>query len=100
MAMFGWYYGGYAAAVAAARTPQIYQCVVAGAAVFDTLMQVNYFRFRLRGTGLVEQINTRDDSVLPIKEVANVNVPMLIHQLQFYTALLDFLGNDCGPDGL
>ena len=146
MAMFGWSYGGYAAAVAAARTPQIYQCVVAGAAVFDTLMQVNYYRFRLRGTGLVEQINTWDDSVSPIKEVANVNVPMLIlhgsvdqrvppahvrrylkrmdelgktykyveldgadhfsntlfydHQLQFYTALLDFLRNDCGPEGL
>ena len=40
VAMFGWSYGGYAALVAASRTPQIYQCVIAGAAVTDPEMQV------------------------------------------------------------
>ena len=49
VAMFGWSYGGYAALVAASRTPQIYQCVIAGAAVTDPEMQVNYYRYRLRG---------------------------------------------------
>ena len=146
LAMFGWSYGGYAAAVAAARTPQIYQCVAAGAAVFDALMQVNYYRFRLRGTGRIEQLGMWDDSISPIEVADKVNVPMLIihgnvdqrvppahvrkylkrldelgksyqyleldgadhfsntlfydHQLQFFTALLDFLANDCGPGGL
>ena len=146
LAMFGWSYGGYAAAVAAARTPQIYQCVAAGAAVFDALMQVNYYRFRIRGAGRIEQLAMWDDSISPIAVAEQVNVPMLIihgnvdqrvppahvrkylkrlddlgksyqyleldgadhfsntlfydHQLQFFTALLDFLANDCGPGGL
>lgn len=146
MAMFGWSYGGYAAGVAAARTPQIYQCVAAGAAVFDPIMQVNYYRFRIRGTGKIEQLATWDGGVSPLDMAEKVNVPMLIihgsvdqrvppahvrkylkrlddlgkpydyleldgadhfgntlfydHQLQFFTKLLDFLANDCGPGGL
>ncbi len=48
MAMFGWSYGGYAALIAASREDQIYQCVIAGAAVSDPLMQVNYYRYQLR----------------------------------------------------
>jgi len=146
MAMVGWSYGGYAAAVAAARTPQIYQCVVAGAAVFDPLHQVNFYRESLRGSGEIQQVRMWDDSVSPIKEVAKVNVPMLIvhgdvdqrvpveharmytkeldkhgkfykyvelagadhfydtlffdHQIDYYTAMVDFLGRDCGPGGL
>ena len=142
IAMFGWSYGGYAAAVAASRTPQLYQCVVAGASVFDNLQQVNYYRDRLSGAQEVEQLRMWDNSVSPIKEVAKVNVPMLIvhgdvdqrvpvehakkyikalqehdkphkyielegadhfsdtwsfdHELEFYTATLDFLANDCG----
>jgi len=78
LAMFGWSYGGYAALVAASRTPQIYQCVIAGAAVSDPIMQVNYYRFELRGWPALEQINMWDDSVSPIKEAAKVNVPMLL----------------------
>ena len=146
MAMVGWSYGGYAAGVAAARTPQIYQCVAAGAAVFDPIMQVNYYRFRIRGTGKIEQLATWDGGVSPLEMAEKVNVPMLIihgsvdqrvppdhvrkylkrlddlgkpyeylelegadhfgdtlfydHQLQFFTTLLDFLANDCGPGGL
>jgi dipeptidyl aminopeptidase/acylaminoacyl peptidase len=76
--MFGWSYGGYAALVAASRTPQIYQCVIAGAAVADTMMQVNYYRDLLRGAAQVEQLSMWKDSVNPIKEVSKVNVPMLI----------------------
>jgi len=78
IAMFGWSYGGYAALVAASREDQIYQCVIAGAAVTDPLMQVNYYRFQLRGTGAIEQLRMWDDSISPLKEVAKVNVPMLI----------------------
>jgi dipeptidyl aminopeptidase/acylaminoacyl peptidase len=78
MAMFGWSYGGYAALVAAAREDQIYQCVIAGAAVSDPLMQVNYYRYQLRGTQALEQLNMWDDSVSPLEEAAKVNVPLLI----------------------
>lgn len=146
IAMFGWSYGGYAALVAASRTPQIHQCVVAGAAVSDPNMQVNYYRFRMRGAARDEQLSMWDDSVSPLEEVEKVNVPMLIvhgsvdqrvppdhakkylklldehdkpykyvelagadhfystlfydHQLDFFTAMTDFLANDCGPGGL
>ena len=146
IAMFGWSYGGYAALVAASRTPQIYQCVVAGAAVSDPNMQVNYYRFSMRGAQREEQLRMWDDSVSPLDEAGKVNVPMLIvhgsvdqrvppdhakkylklldehdkpyqylelegadhfsntlfynHQLDFFTAMTDFLANDCGPGGL
>ncbi|MBT8103667.1 MAG: prolyl oligopeptidase family serine peptidase [Gammaproteobacteria bacterium] len=80
VAMFGWSYGGYAALVAASRAKQIYQCVIAGAAVSDTNMQVNYYRFQMRGAQRDEQLRMWDDSVAPIdeEEVAKVNVPMLL----------------------
>lgn len=78
IAMFGWSYGGYAALVAASREKQIYQCVIAGAAVSDPLMQVNYYRYQLRGTGREEQLRMWDDSISPLEEVEKVNVPMLL----------------------
>lgn len=146
MAMFGWSYGGYAALIAAARTPQIYQCTVAGAAVTDRVMQLNYFRDNVRGAESIALVRTWDKSISPIDEVEKVNVPMLIvhgdldqrvpvdhankylkeldkhgksykyvelegadhfsntlfydHKITFYTALIDYLENDCGPEGL
>lgn len=78
MAMFGWSYGGYAALVAASRDEQIYQCVIAGAAVSDPNMQVNYYRYQLRGTGREEQLRMWDDSISPLDEVEKVNVPILL----------------------
>ncbi|MCH8099521.1 MAG: S9 family peptidase [Proteobacteria bacterium] len=78
IAMFGWSYGGYAALVAASREDQIYQCVIAGAAVSDPLMQVNYYRFQMRGAQRDEQLRMWDDSISPIKEVAKINVPVLL----------------------
>ncbi|HZD52699.1 MAG TPA: prolyl oligopeptidase family serine peptidase [Woeseiaceae bacterium] len=78
IAMFGWSYGGYAALIAASRTPQIYQCVIAGAAVSDPLMQINYYRDRMRGAQANEQLNMWDDSVSPLEEAEKVNVPVLI----------------------
>lgn len=78
VAMFGWSYGGYAALVAASRTPQVYQCVVAGAAVTDPTMQVNYIRFRMRGAPSEKWIDFWDKAISPLDEVEKVNVPMLI----------------------
>ena len=146
IAMFGWSYGGYAALVAASREEQIYQCAVAGAAVADNILQLIYYVSRLDGSQLVEQRNFWRDSIWPIDEVDNVNIPLLVvhgsvdqrvpvehaerylaaldeagksyqyleldgadhfsntltddHQLDFFTKMLDFLANDCGPDGL
>lgn len=78
VAMFGWSYGGYAALVAASREPNVYQCVIAGAAVADNNQQVNYYRNRIRGSQRVEQLRFWDESISPIEEAAKVNVPMLI----------------------
>ncbi len=78
VAMFGWSYGGYAALVAAARQPQIYQCVIAGAAVSDPLMQVNYYRYQLRGAQREEQLRYREGGVSPIEVAEKVNVPLLL----------------------
>lgn len=78
VAMFGWSYGGYAALIAAAREPNIYQCVIAGAAVADNTQQLNYYRNGIRGSQRVEQLAFWGDSISPIEETANVNVPMLV----------------------
>lgn len=146
MAMVGWSYGGYAALIAAARDEQIYQCVVAGAAVTDPIMQLNNYRYSLTGAQKEEQMGTWMTAVMPIDEVEKINVPMLLvhgdadqrvsvdhiikyrrkldelekeykyvelpsadhfyntlnyrHRETFYSAMLDFLKDDCGPDGL
>ncbi len=78
LAMFGWSYGGYAALVAATRTPQIYQCTIAGAAVADMNQQINYYRYQLRGAQKEVQFTYRDGAVNPIDEVAKVNIPLLL----------------------
>ena len=78
MAMYGWSYGGYSALVAASRTPQIYQCVIAGAAVADPIMQVNYYRFQLSGKQRERAVSIRETAIQPVDEVEKVNVPMLI----------------------
>ncbi|MCF6287620.1 MAG: prolyl oligopeptidase family serine peptidase [Proteobacteria bacterium] len=78
VAMFGWSYGGYAALVAASRVEQLYQCVIAGAAVTDNQMQFNYYKSRIRGSSRLEQLGMWEDSLSPIKEVAKVNIPILL----------------------
>ncbi|MFQ6006076.1 MAG: alpha/beta hydrolase family protein [Woeseia sp.] len=78
LAMFGWSYGGYAALIAASRTPQLYQCTIAGAAVADRLMQINYIRDNLRGADKISWTDMWDDSISPINEVEKVNIPILV----------------------
>lgn len=78
VAMFGWSYGGYAALIAAAREEQLYQCVIAGAAVADMTLQANYYIDRLRGASKIQQTNYRSGSISPINEVAKVNIPILL----------------------
>lgn len=78
IAMFGWSYGGYAALISTIRDPQIYQCAVAGAAVSDPLMQINFYRYRVRGAQKEEQFGTWLTAVSPIEEAEKVNIPLLI----------------------
>jgi len=148
IAMFGWSYGGYAALVAASRSPNMYQCVIAGAAVSDA--KKAYLR---QGGGtprnaIDEWARARGGfvGINPIEEVDKINIPILMihgdvdarveyfnfkdykkavqaagkeadfltlkgadhfsntlmykHQRDFYTKMLDYLKNDCGPGGL
>lgn len=39
--IFGWSYGGYAAAMSISREPDLYKCAVAGAGVYDQVVQYN-----------------------------------------------------------
>ena len=80
LAMYGWSYGGYAALVAASRTPQIYQCTIAGAAVSDyEQAAIDGFRGGTpRGTGKVWDEVYERGAVQPVKEVPKVNVPILL----------------------
>lgn len=146
MAMFGWSYGGYAALVAASREDQIYQCAIAGAAVADNDMQLNYYVSQTSGAQRVEQERFWRDSISPVEEAAKVNIPLFIvhgsvdqrvplehakrylaaldenaipyeymeldgadhfsntltfdHQKMFYTRMLSYFAEDCGPGGL
>ena len=82
LAMYGWSYGGYAALIAASRTPQIYQCAIAGAAVSDYVTAaIDGFRGRAPRTGSTGQV-WRDvyeiGAVQPVSEVEKVNVPILL----------------------
>ena len=80
VAMYGWSYGGYAALVAASREEQIYQCVMAGAAVSDPIYQNNLAKREswYRGAAEVEQNTTWTTAVSPVNEVDKVNVPVLL----------------------
>ena len=80
MAMYGWSYGGYAALMAASRTPQIYQCTIAGAAVSDYVTAANdSFRGRApTGTAKIWRDVYEYGAVQPVKEADKVNVPILL----------------------
>lgn len=77
LAMFGWSYGGYAALVAAARSNNIYQCAIAGAAVSDPNMQLNYYRDQLIPATEYWELRRRK-GIQPIDEAHKVNIPLLI----------------------
>ncbi len=80
VAMFGWSYGGYAALVAASRTPQLYQCTIAGAAVssynqaaIDSTRGVSPSGFSKIWIDVYER-----GAVQPVDEVDKVNIPILL----------------------
>lgn len=79
MAMFGWSYGGYAALVASERSPNIYQCVVAGAAVADPL---KVYLKRKDDTFPAADAWSRQrgafSGINPLKDADKVDVPILM----------------------
>jgi dipeptidyl aminopeptidase/acylaminoacyl peptidase len=78
VAFFGWSYGGYAALVAAAREPQLYQCSIAVAAVADAEKQ--FLGRRDSSLKALDEWSRRRGTIgiNPINEVANVNIPLLM----------------------
>lgn len=79
VAFMGWSYGGYAALVAASRSPNLYQCVIAGAAVADP--EKSYKQRRSpNGPKAIDDWAQRRGmiGINPINEVSKVNVPILM----------------------
>jgi dipeptidyl aminopeptidase/acylaminoacyl peptidase len=79
VAMFGWSYGGYAALVASQRTPQLYQCAIAGAAVADP--EKSYIKGRdPNGAKALDDWAKRRGTIgiNPIKDIAKTNIPTLM----------------------
>lgn len=81
VAMFGWSYGGYAALVASQRSPQLYQCAIAGAAVADP--EKSYIKRRNPNSpkALDDWAKRRGMiGINPIKDIAKTNIPtMMVH---------------------
>ncbi|MCH1924037.1 prolyl oligopeptidase family serine peptidase [Shewanella sp. C32] len=75
LAMFGWSYGGYAAFAASMRTPNIYQCTIAGAGVSD-LSRINATLNDSRYLSLLQEPTIK--GVSPIEQVQHVNVPIMV----------------------
>ncbi|NIL94384.1 MAG: prolyl oligopeptidase family serine peptidase [Woeseiaceae bacterium] len=80
VAMYGWSYGGYAALIAASRTPQLYQCTIAGAAVSSYIQSaIDGTRgFEPSGIGKIWIDVYERGAVQPVEEVDKVNVPILL----------------------
>ncbi len=76
IAMFGWSYGGYAAMVATQRSPQIYQCAIAGAGVSD--LNAANAEFSGNRISRSELKRTREGGISPVDYVSNTNVPVLV----------------------
>lgn len=74
LAIFGWSYGGYAAMMGAIRSPNIFQCAVAGAGVSD----INYMRRQTNRSVLRDLQYPTIGGISPIEHVDEVNIPILL----------------------
>ena len=79
VAFMGWSYGGYSALVAASRSPNVYQCVIAGAAVSDPEKSYKQRRSPYSPKAIDDWAQRRGMiGINPINEVSKVNVPILM----------------------
>ena len=81
LAMFGWSYGGYAALVAAQREPNLYQCVIAGAAVAAPGKVYRMRRSPWAPKPLDQWSKDRGGTTVdPVEAIDKVNIPvMMVH---------------------
>lgn len=83
--IFGWSYGGYAAVMSAAKEPDLYQCAVAGAGVYDQEVQYKKSDFAKRtrwGKKYIDLVigPTKADrtAASPITYVDQIEIPVLL----------------------
>lgn len=78
--IMGWSYGGYAAARAAQRNPELYRCAIAGAGVFDLPRMVAYDRNYLGqyGSQYIGSAASRLADVSPARNTGGKWAPILI----------------------
>ena len=77
LAIFGWSYGGYSSAVAAAREPNPYKCAVPGAAVID-LPMFRAWLYRGGSGGVIRRYRDTVEGLNPLEMAPDVSIPILI----------------------
>lgn len=81
MCIVGASYGGYAAAMAAAKTPDLFQCAVSFAGVMDLEQLVSDSRHYTNKKFVRKQIGTDDDDLearSPYYQASKIKIPMLL----------------------
>lgn len=79
----GWSYGGYAAAMGAVKTPDLYRCAVSINGVLNLPVQVTQEREYVGADNWVDSIGLEGESlraVSPYHQAAKIEIPMLIIQ--------------------
>ncbi|HIG43472.1 MAG: S9 family peptidase [bacterium] len=83
--IFGWSYGGFATVMSIAIEPELYQCAVAGAGVYDQQIQYTEADFTTRtlwGKKYIDKVigPSKEDRRLasPTNYVANIKTPLLL----------------------
>ncbi len=74
----GWSYGGYLAAAAVLRRPEVFHAAVAGAGVYDQRLYDTYWRERFLGRPQDEPDSYRRNSLIP--DAARLTRPLLLIQ--------------------
>ncbi|MGI9261848.1 MAG: alpha/beta fold hydrolase [Woeseiaceae bacterium] len=83
MCIVGWSYGGYAAAMGAVQTPELYQCAASINGVLNLPRLIADDRAYIGGTVWTRHMGLEDErafTVSPYQQAEHINIPMLIIQ--------------------